>query len=337
MTLDESEAPDSIRRRVLRTLLEAGAGDHAWYYRLTACDGRPQMEARLLVPDNLPGFAEAASASVSSLLAARDTRRPEARELCNFLADAAIIERSSFVRSEAFQTVFRPYHLAHQQRLLVYHGDEFIAWVGLLRGGARRFCRADQDRLQPLVGPVIAALTAAQRRATASVPEEAGDIVADAYGHIENASAVGRRWLEQDGFREAVRRAVRAWDLDRMAAPRSAILLQRAEARFVRLDGRTVRYLVQLRRPSPVRLATSCAATGMGVGPARLAAASERWQLTRRQTEVLDLLVRGRANKEISAELGCTPKTVELHVTALLRKSGLTSRTELMAHVLGAC
>ena len=54
-------------------------------------------------------------------------------------------------------------------------------------------------------------------------------------------------------------------------------------------------------------------------------------ELTPRQAEVLQLLVTGEANKGIAAKLQCATRTVEMHVTALLDKAGVTSRAELIA------
>lgn len=67
------------------------------------------------------------------------------------------------------------------------------------------------------------------------------------------------------------------------------------------------------------------------VPPSGLEVAKESWGLTKRQVETLELVVRGLANKEISAVLGCTPGTVDHHVRALLRKAGLDSRAALVA------
>lgn len=56
-----------------------------------------------------------------------------------------------------------------------------------------------------------------------------------------------------------------------------------------------------------------------------------KWSLTPRQTEVLEGLANGLSNREISDALGCSERTVELHVSAILRQSGLPSRTRIAA------
>jgi DNA-binding NarL/FixJ family response regulator len=63
----------------------------------------------------------------------------------------------------------------------------------------------------------------------------------------------------------------------------------------------------------------------------RLELAKRSWALTPRQVEVLRLLVRGDANKDIARELGCAENTVELHVTQLLKKSAASSRSRIIA------
>ena len=52
-------------------------------------------------------------------------------------------------------------------------------------------------------------------------------------------------------------------------------------------------------------------------------------QLTAREREVLRLLARGYAYKEISSHLSISIKTVESHASAVLRKLQLTNRREL--------
>ncbi len=63
----------------------------------------------------------------------------------------------------------------------------------------------------------------------------------------------------------------------------------------------------------------------------RIARATTRWGLTPHQTEVLRLLVQGEGNKSIASRRGCSLRTVEVHMTALFKKSRTTSRAELIA------
>ncbi|MFZ0529922.1 MAG: LuxR C-terminal-related transcriptional regulator, partial [Propionicimonas sp.] len=54
-------------------------------------------------------------------------------------------------------------------------------------------------------------------------------------------------------------------------------------------------------------------------------------RLTGRELEVRQLLEQGLADKQIASRLGIAVKTVEKHVSAILHKSGVRSRAELLA------
>jgi DNA-binding NarL/FixJ family response regulator len=58
-------------------------------------------------------------------------------------------------------------------------------------------------------------------------------------------------------------------------------------------------------------------------------------QLTLREREVLRLIARGYMYKEIALELGISAKTVEAHVSAVLRKLQLSNRHELSRWAVG--
>jgi DNA-binding NarL/FixJ family response regulator len=57
-------------------------------------------------------------------------------------------------------------------------------------------------------------------------------------------------------------------------------------------------------------------------------------KLTKRETEVLQLLARGRSNKEIAADLSIVEKTVKTHVSNILGKLGVSSRTQAALHAI---
>ena len=56
--------------------------------------------------------------------------------------------------------------------------------------------------------------------------------------------------------------------------------------------------------------------------------------LTARETEVLELLARGHANKQIASSLYVSEKTVKAHVSAILKKLGVQSRTQAALHAV---
>ncbi|MFC4016630.1 LuxR C-terminal-related transcriptional regulator [Micromonospora sp. GCM10011542] len=63
--------------------------------------------------------------------------------------------------------------------------------------------------------------------------------------------------------------------------------------------------------------------------PASRVAASVDPELTAREVDVLDCLVAGMANKQVAKALGISVRTVTVHVSNLLRKTGSASRTEV--------
>jgi DNA-binding CsgD family transcriptional regulator len=64
---------------------------------------------------------------------------------------------------------------------------------------------------------------------------------------------------------------------------------------------------------------------------ARAPALANRWRLTPRQTAVLALVAEGSTNRAVAHRLGCSEKTVELHVSALLAKTRCATRSQLVA------
>lgn len=68
----------------------------------------------------------------------------------------------------------------------------------------------------------------------------------------------------------------------------------------------------------------------------RLAALARLVQLTRREREVMNLVVAGKTNKTIATELGLSEKTVEVHRANLMKKLQLNSVAELVKLAVAA-
>ncbi|NES69527.1 MAG: response regulator transcription factor [Okeania sp. SIO2D1] len=60
----------------------------------------------------------------------------------------------------------------------------------------------------------------------------------------------------------------------------------------------------------------------------------ESFQLTKREKEVLDLLVTGLSNVEIGQKLHLSPRTIEKYVSSLLRKTLTNNRAELVSFAI---
>jgi DNA-binding CsgD family transcriptional regulator len=86
-------------------------------------------------------------------------------------------------------------------------------------------------------------------------------------------------------------------------------------------DGALAPRADRLRAVAPFRPAVSPAA-----------AATPVEGLTRRERDVLRLLVRGNTNRQIAAVLGLSTRTVESHRANLMAKLGLASRVELVSY-----
>jgi DNA-binding NarL/FixJ family response regulator len=135
------------------------------------------------------------------------------------------------------------------------------------------------------------------------------------------------------GGLEATRRIVTAWPEVQVVVltsfdDRSTV----AEA----LDAGAMGYLLKDSDPKTLREGIESAARGASpldprVARSILSARREQRSapsLTDREREILELLRRGLANKEIAAALGITVKTVKAHLSSLFQKIGVLDRTQ---------
>lgn len=74
----------------------------------------------------------------------------------------------------------------------------------------------------------------------------------------------------------------------------------------------------------------------LGAADVRRADAERLERLTAREREVLELAARGLHAKEIAAQLGISPRTVEVHKAHLMEKLGVRNIAELVRFALAA-
>ncbi len=105
-----------------------------------------------------------------------------------------------------------------------------------------------------------------------------------------------------------------------------------------------VGYLLKDTRAPDLRQAIKAAVAGQTqISPGatarlvqRLVAPERPETLSEREAEVLQLLARGSANKQIGRDLGIAEKTVKTHVSSILGKLGVQSRTQAALYAVRA-
>jgi DNA-binding NarL/FixJ family response regulator len=136
---------------------------------------------------------------------------------------------------------------------------------------------------------------------------------------ITTTAAIKERWpeievvaltsfIEEDKIHGALQAGATGYLLKDAAANEVAAAIRAAYQGQMHLDPAVARRLAEsLRAPKPEE----------PVEP-----------LTDREREVLALVAQGRANKEIARQLGISERTVRTHVSSILGKLGLASRTQ---------
>ena len=169
--------------------------------------------------------------------------------------------------------------------------------------------RSTDDTGAPAIEPSVD-LDAIVRALIEAVPGAA--FVASKEGNVVYANASGKRMLASNRSRttselaDAIESGNPSWDVKRIGG-----------------GGQREHHLL-VHRDDSHRLAS------------RLSAAVARWKLSRRQAEVLALVVDGHSNASIGMILGIATRTVEVHVSALLDRVQVENRSALVARVLSA-
>jgi DNA-binding CsgD family transcriptional regulator len=237
--------------------------------------------------------------------------------------------RAMKVRAEdhpIIRDVLRPLGVRRQMRVVICDGPSMLAFVGAFRGRGRDFNERERNRLRALV-PALRRRLLFERQigelrllknAFETVLEQVGApvLLVDARGQVRHTNAAGKAWLVHKG-RDAL--------ADVASATKSEKTSAALDVRRLSVPGLPPHALVTVSGPAVVSPAH-----------ARVDVVATKWKLTPRQRDVVRLITQGRSNKNIAATLGIAEVTVEVHVSAILRRAGAGSRAELIARMLGA-
>jgi DNA-binding CsgD family transcriptional regulator len=221
--------------------------------------------------------------------------------------------------TEGAVTLYRQLKMEHmfQLRALVCEGSTLLAWVGALR--SEPFTPREQRMLQELVPSLQRRLDLETRLREAGLLGSALEAALEALGQPAYVlTSKGRVVYANSAGRARADRVSR----------HLVEVVQRHGLGEPPPQGTSITAL-QVRGSSPHYLVVDRSAEAQTNGKVHVLAA--RWGLTGREAEVLELIVQGTSNKSIAAQLGCAERTVEVHVTHVLSKAQVESRSALIA------
>lgn len=255
-----------------------------------------------------------------------DVARPAAAQRNRLVEATAMIDATQpgGWRSAALYTeVLAPLGLGHQRqhRVLLCEGAALLAWFGAFHGSA--LTDAQQRLMYAVAGPLRRRLRT--ERLLENTPRRLGlfEAALDQIGSAAFVLAGSGAILATNA---AARRMLATRNREVRAALQDALAGRPSEPAFglteIRDRGIPAHWLAIAQPTREARIAGA------------VDAAIRRWQLTRRQAQVVALVVRGLSNAGIAAELSLSIRATELHVTALLDRAGVDNRAALVAAVL---
>ncbi len=202
-------------------------------------------------------------------------------------------------------------------RVLVCDGPTMLGWTGVMR--SEPFGEREQRLLRELTPMLQRRLLVDTRLREAGLLNAALEValealgqpayVVTATGRVAYVNSSGK--AQVDGGHTNVAEAVTRYARGEPVGEELAITP-------LRLSG-TPSYYLAIDKSAATRTSS------------RVQTLGAHWKLTARETEVLGQLIRGESNKAISGSLGCAERTVEVHVTRILAKAQVESRSALIA------
>jgi len=289
-------------------------------------------------PDALPAGMEQSAARCAHehplVLRRREMRDGQTHKISDF------VTRREFMRTSTYAELYRPIDAFDQLGFELPSPDGVVVGIGVNRGRTP-FTERDRTVLDLLRPQVAAAYRAARLGSAmqAALDASARAVVAlDADGQprfaTQRARALLRTYFPQTRGGDALPEALAEWVRSRVQHPRSDGDAP-APPTPLMVAGEAGRLVVRL-----------VAATGVGEGDLLLldeerampsVALLAPLGLSPREGEVLVWVMRGKADKEIAALLGCGTRTVRKHLEHIYAKLDVSSRTAAVSRAFAVC
>ena len=307
--LSEGLGADVLAHRPVR-------GETSWECELLLTSGGHRMDS---LSRRITGFLTTAPLHYTRF----DPLRVE-EEQRNRVVGSAAVRKLLIPDDEAppvvSSDVYRPEGLwsYSHMRVVLADGPVFLQWLGLVR--KEPFSRAEESLLARIV-PLLARRLRDERALWAGIPVSFATLdlalelvgmpafLLDPRNKIELVNEAGLSLLSRD------------------ASVAGQVISAVASSSY----GPTVRTITPIGAagvPAHHLVVWSDAPSGL---TQRLQSASRHAGLTAAEVRVLARVVEGDSNKDIATRLGCSTRTVEVHVTATLAKCKVDSRARLIA------
>lgn len=255
---------------------------------------------------------------------------------------------ADLARSRRWRELFRPLGLGDELRASLVADGACWGCLSLYReGSSPRFAPAEAESLAAFVAALARAMRQAlfAHLAMPHAPEPAGVVVLDQEAGQWSATPGAQRWLRglsradgpsgDNGAPQALPAPVHALAARLRAIERDGAGCHPAPAIRARTtDG--VWLALRAERLVDAGTAGKVAITVAPAGAAQIVPLLLQGRgLTPRERELVARVLRGISTKAIAREMDISPNTVQDHLKAVFAKTGLRSRRELVARLLG--
>jgi DNA-binding CsgD family transcriptional regulator len=243
----------------------------------------------------------------------------------------------SLGRSERYQDIFRPLGLGDELRTVLRTRGSTWGLLCLHRAAGRPYSREEAKWMRRLAPHLAEAMRVALLVESLDSPERNGApglVVLSVDGSLIGSTPAGELWVDELSA-----------PLDQRGVVPIEVLAVAASLRSMAMDdGATPRHRV---RTKAGRWAVLHASWMTVAGEEAIAVIIEEamptevasvimlaYGLTNQQRVVTGLVARGLSTADIAADLGISTDTVQDHLKAIFNKTGVGSRTELVATIL---